>query len=106
MDDLEALWDDIFSAGEHQKGSIYLIRSNGMLTDMDEFSFTVTVGNDLHKRQTERNRKFLEELMEARTGQRRHMKVEVKAGKKDAEISAEEAAANASEVLGTTVTVE
>ena len=104
--DLVRLWDEVFADGEHQKGSIYLIRSNGMLTDMDENTFTVTVGSDLHRRQTERNRDLLEDLMEARTGQRRRMQVVTGEMTEPAEISVEEAAARASEVLGTKVTIK
>lgn len=103
--DLVKLWDEVFADGERVKGSIYLIRSNGMLTDMDENTFTVTVGNDLHKKQTENNRKLLEDLMEARTGTRRIMQVVV-GSSRSGEISAEEAAARASEVLGTRVGIE
>ncbi len=103
--DLVKLWDEVFADGERVKGSIYLIRSNGMLTDMDEHTFTVTVGNDLHKKQTENNRKLLEDLMEARTGTRRIMQVIV-GSSRSGEISAEEAAARASEVLGTRVGIE
>ena len=106
QDELTSLWDEVFADGEHQKGSIYLIRSNGMLTAMDEHTFTVTVNRDLHRRQTERNRDLLEDLMEARTGQRRRMKVEINEAGDSGEISVEEAAARASEVLGTTVTIE
>ncbi len=104
--DLARLWDEVFADGEHRKGSIYLIRSNGMLTDMDEGTFTISVDTDLIRRQTERSRKLLEDLMEERTGQRRHMHVEVRPTQDRGEISAEEAAARASEVLGTEVTLE
>jgi hypothetical protein len=69
------LWDKVFADGEHEKGSIYLIRKGGMLTDMDEYSFTVTVRNDMTRRQTERSRALLEELMEFHTGKRRTMRV-------------------------------
>lgn len=105
QEDLVKLWDEVFADGEQVKGSIYLIRSNGMLTAMDENTFTVTVGNDLHKKQTERNRSLLEDLMEARTGSRRRMQVIVSSAA-SAEISVEEAAEVASEVLGTTVGIE
>ena len=103
--DLLALWDKVFADGEHEKGSIYLIRKGGMLTDMDEYSFTVTVRNDMTRRQTERSRALLEELMEFHTGKRRTMRVVINEspGK---EISVEEAAARASDVLGVKVGIE
>ena len=99
------MWDKVFADGEHEKGSIYLIRKGGMLTDMDEYSFTVTVRNDMTRRQTERSRALLEELMEFHTGKRRTMRVVINEspGK---EISVEEAAARASDVLGVKVGIE
>ena len=103
--DLITLWDQVFADGEHEKGSFYLIRSNGMLTQLDENTFTVTVGSDLHKRQIERNRQLLEELMEARTGRRRVMQVQLGEASGRGEISVEEAAAKASEVLGVNVEI-
>ena len=103
--DLVTLWDEVFADGEHEKGSIYLIRSNGMLTSMDGSTFTVTVNNLMTKKQTERNRRLLEDLMEARTGQRRIMNVQLRDDSRK-EISVEEAAARASEVLGVEVGIE
>ncbi|MBQ9016344.1 MAG: DNA polymerase III subunit gamma/tau [Firmicutes bacterium] len=103
--DLMALWDEVFADGEHAKGSIYLIRSNSMLTDMDEGTFTVTVRNDMTRRHTERSRDLLEDLMEARTGKRRIMRV-VTDDHPEGEISVEEAAAKASDVLGVKVGIE
>lgn len=101
-EDLLALWDDIFTAGAASKGSMHLIRSNTMLTALDENTFTVTVPEGMMRRHTENNRGMLEDLMEKRTGVRRVMQVEVSHNKKK-EISAEEAAANAAKVLGTDV---
>ncbi|MBQ9060357.1 MAG: DNA polymerase III subunit gamma/tau [Firmicutes bacterium] len=104
-DDLVVLWDEVFTDGEHAKGSIYLIRSNSMLTHMDENTFTVTVRNDMTRKQTERSRSLLEDLMEARTGKHRIMRV-VTDESGSGEISVEEAAARASDVLGIEVGIE
>ena len=102
--DLVTLWDQVFADGEHAKGSFYLIRSNGMLTAMDDNTFTVTVKNELHRRQTERNRQLLEDIMEARTGRRRILQVRINESG-SGEPSVEEAAAWASEVLGVNVEI-
>ena len=102
--DLVTLWDQVFADGEHAKGSFYLIRSNGMLTAMDDNTFTVTVKNELHRRQTERNRQLLEDIMEARTGRRRILQVRINESG-SGEPSVEEAAARASEVLGVNVEI-
>lgn len=103
--DLTALWNDVFTDGEKRIGSIYLIRKNSMLTDMDEGSFTVTVDGQLNRHMIEKNRQILEELMEGRTGRRRSLQVRVgDIGR--SEPSVEEAAANASALLGTEVGIE
>jgi len=103
--DLLTLWDQVFADGVGSKGSMYLIRSNSMLTAMDEGSFTVTVSGDVNRKHTENNRKLIEDIMEARTGTRRSMLVETKAPAED-EISVEEAAASASELIGIPVEIE
>ena len=103
--DLVTLWDEVFADGEHAKGSIYLIRSNSMLTGMDEGTFTVSVSSDMIRRHAERSRRLLEDLMEGRTGKRRIMRIVTdEAG--GGEISVEEAAARASDVLGIKVGIE
>ncbi|MDO5491537.1 MAG: DNA polymerase III subunit gamma/tau [Bacillota bacterium] len=103
-EELQRLWDDIFAAGAASKGSMHLIRSNTMLTAVDEHTFTVIVPEGMMRRHTENNRDLLENLMENRTGVRRRMQVEVSHKKKE-EISAEEAAANAARVLGADVEI-
>ena len=75
-----------------------------MLTAMDDNTFTVTVKNELHRRQTERNRQLLEDIMEARTGRRRILQVRINESG-SGEPSVEEAAARASEVLGVNVEI-
>ena len=102
--DLRDLWDGVFSDGAHSKGSMYLIRSNSMLTELTDHTFTVAVSGDLNRRHTENNRKLLEDLMEQRTGVRRGMRiVDGNAVKK--EITVEDAAANAAAILGTDVEI-
>ena len=103
--DLVTLWDEVFADGEHAKGSIYLIRSNSMLTGMDEGTFTVSVNSDMIRRHAERSRRLLEDLMEGRTGKRRIMRI-VTDETGGGEISVEEAAARASDVLGIKVGIE
>lgn len=103
--DLVTLWDEVFADGEHAKGSIYLIRSNSMLTGMDEGTFTVSVSSDMIRRHAERSRRLLEDLMEGRTGKRRIMRI-VTDETGSGEISVEEAAARASDVLGIKVGIE
>ena len=103
--DLVTLWDEVFADGEHEQGSIYLIRSNSMLTAVDEGTFTVTVRSEMIRRHAERSRALLEDLMEARTGKRRIMRI-VRDEDGSGEISVEEAAARASDVLGIKVGIE
>ena len=76
-----------------------------MLTAIDEHTFTVNVSNDMIRRHTENNRALLESLMEKRTGKHRIMQVKTGETRQE-EISVEEAAARASEILGTEVGIE
>ncbi len=103
--DLLTLWDQVFNDGSASKGSMYLIRSNSMLSSMDESSFTVTVSGDMNRRHLENNRKLIEDLMEGRTGSRRHMKIEMNEGAPE-EVSVEEAAAQAASLIGIPVDIE
>ncbi len=104
--DLIRLWDEVFADGESEKGSFYLIRMSSMLISMDDDTFTVEVNGLLNRKHTEKNRRLLEDLMEKRTGRRRSMRV-VSAGEGEKkEISAEEAADRASEIIGARVNIE
>ena len=104
VNDLDALWDSIFTDGEKNISSIHLIRISSRLAKMDEESFTVHVSGAISRRHVERNRQLLEELMEKRTGKRRVMRIE--SGDEGTEPTVEEAAANAEQLLGTRVTIE
>ena len=104
VNDLDALWDSIFTDGEKNISSIHLIRISSRLAKMDEESFTVHVSGAINRRHVERNRQLLEELMEKRTGKRRVMRIE--SGDEGTEPTVEEAAANAEQLLGTRVTIE
>lgn len=105
VEDLMSLWDQVFADGSAEKNSMYLIRSNSMLTAMDDDTFTVMVSGDVNLAHTENNRKLIEGIMEKRTGRRRVMNIEQKPKEKE-EISVEETAAQVSELIGVPVEIE
>ncbi|MCQ2546492.1 MAG: DNA polymerase III subunit gamma/tau [Clostridia bacterium] len=104
--DCDEIWNEVFEDGEAQKGSFNIISRGGTLTSIDDKSFTVVVSNDVTKNHAENNRKLLEDLMEKHTGRRRALKICKKDLSRREEKSAEEIAADVSDVLGIKVDVE
>lgn len=103
--DCKQIWDDVFRDGEAEKGSFFLIRKNGILTSIEENSFTVVVENAIIKQHVEKNRKLLEDLMEKHTGKRRTMNLSVKESDRG-QLSIEDIAKKAGDVLGVHVDIE
>ena len=103
--DLLELWDQVFNEGSGSKGSMHLIRSNSMLTAVDEHTFTVSVSDDMKRKHLEKSRGLIEDIMEKRTGKRRSMDIAMKDPGED-EVSVEEAAASVSELIGVPVEIE
>ena len=103
--DCEDIWNKVFEDGESEQGSIYLIRNGGRITSIDENTFTVAVNNSFVKEHAEKSRKLIEHLVEKHTGAFRAMNL-VLAGGGQPEKTADEIAAQASDVLGIKVEVK
>ena len=103
--DCEEIWNAVFEDGEAEKGSFFIIRNSGRLTEIGENDFTVVVRNVVTKGHVENNRNLLEELMEKHTGKRRMLKIAMKDSTKNRR-TAEEIAESASSILGVKVDIE
>ncbi|MGX8774100.1 MAG: DNA polymerase III subunit gamma/tau [Bacillota bacterium] len=102
--DCDDVWNRVFDDGENEKGSINLMRTSGRLTSIDKDSFTVSVNSDFARQFAEKNRQFIEHLVEKHTGGHKMMKiVSGDAGKN--ERPAEEIAAEAADLLGVRVDI-
>ena len=103
--DCEDIWNKVFEDGENEKGSINIIRNSARLKSIDENTFTVEANNAFFKDLAEKNRQFIEHLVEKHTGSRRRMNIKL-ANSSETERSAEEIAAEASDILGIKVEVK
>ena len=103
--DCRKIWNDVFKDGEAEMGSFYIIRSSSELISIDEHEFTVQAANEITRDHINRNRELLEDLMEKHTGKRRSVKITM-ADAESRQLSLEEIAANAGEVLGVPVDIE
>ena len=65
---LEAVWNKVFEAGETTKSSFNIIRTGTALVLMNEQEFHVSANNSLKLRYLEENRKTLENLIQRITG--------------------------------------
>ena len=87
------------------KGSINIIRNSAQLKSIEENTFTVEANNAFFKDLAEKNRQFIEHLVEKHTGRPRRMNIKLASGS-DTEKPAEEIASEASDILGIKVEVE
>ena len=103
--DCEDIWNKVFEDGESEKGSFYIIRNSGRLTSIDEDTFSVSVSSDITRQQAEKNRKLIEHLVEKHTGKFRMMKLALDESIRT-ERSAEEIAAEGSDILGIQIEIK
>jgi len=102
--DCEDIWNKVFEDGENEKGSINIIRNSARLKSIEDKTFTVEANNTFFKDLAEKNRQFIEHLVEKHTGA--HRRMNIKLASSDTERSAEEIAAEASDILGIKVEVK
>ncbi|MDO4869524.1 MAG: DNA polymerase III subunit gamma/tau [Bacillota bacterium] len=103
--DVSELWDEVFQDSASQSGIMSLIRQGGTLVSIDDEEFTVVVSNVITREHAEKNRKLIEELMQKYTGKHRRMNLSLKSMAKE-QLSAEDIASNAGEVLGIKVEIK
>jgi len=107
--DNDALWHNIFEAGEDSAGSFNLIRSGTQLYEVGKDTFTVIANSSFTQKYVEQKRRLLEDLMEARVGRRLRLVCQVK---EQATItvekaqSAEDLAKEAGAILGINIDIE
>ncbi len=102
--DCEDIWNKVFEDGENEKGSINIIRNSARLKSIEDKTFTVEANNTFFKDLAEKNRQFIEHLVEKHTGA--HRRMNIKLASSETERSAEEIAAEASDILGIKVEVK
>ncbi len=102
--DCEDIWNKVFEDGENEKGSINIIRNSARLKSIEDRTFTVEANNTFFKDLAEKNRQFIEHLVEKHTGA--HRRMNIKLANSNEERSAEEIAAEASDILGIKVEVK
>ena len=103
--DCEDIWNRVFEDGESEKGSFNILRNSGRLTSIDEDTFSLSVSSDITRQQAEKNRKLIEHLIEKHTGKFRKMNVTLDESIRK-ERSAEEIAAEGSDLLGIQIDVK
>ena len=105
--DYDKIWKAVYREGEAAKGSFYIIGSSAELTEINDNSFTLCVKSEHVRNHAEKNRDFLEELMQKYTGGRRAMKLVMSDTDYDrGERSVEDVAHDAEELLGINVEIE
>ena len=102
--DCEDIWNKVFEDGENEKGSINIIRNSARLKSIEDKTFTVEANNTFFKDLAEKNRQFIEHLVEKHTGA--HRRMNIKLANSSEERTAEEIAAEASDILGIKVEVK
>ena len=102
--DCEDIWNKVFEDGENEKGSINIIRNSARLKSIEDKTFTVEANNTFFRDLAEKNRQFIEHLVEKHTGA--HRRMNIKLANSSEERSAEEIAAEASDILGIKVEVK
>jgi DNA polymerase-3 subunit gamma/tau len=102
--DCEDIWNKVFEDGENEKGGINIIRNSARLKSIEDKTFTVEANNTFFKDLAEKNRQFIEHLVEKHTGA--HRRMNIKLASSETERSAEEIAAEASDILGIKVEVK
>ncbi len=103
--DCEEIWNLIFEEGEAKNGSFLIVRNGGTLTSINDDSFDIVVGSEIHKNIIEKNRQIIEELMEKYTGKHRVMKIARKSLKDNKGQDVEAVSSEASEFLGVDVEI-
>ena len=102
--DCEDIWNKVFEDGENEKGSINIIRNSARLKSIEDKTFTVEANNTFFRDLAEKNRQFIEHLVEKHTGA--HRRMNIKLASSETERSEEEIAAEASDILGIKVEVK